>query len=206
MGKFVNIVGMRFGRLVVIRRIDQKRGGSYLRECICDCGNTMLATPDYLKKGRTVSCGCYNRETVIKLSTTHGMSSSKIYAIWNGMVQRCTNQNSKAFNNYGGRGIKVCDRWMLFENFYDDMGDRPEGKTLERVDNDGDYSPENCIWATRKQQANNRRVCILLTYNGVTQNISQWAADLKLNAKMLYSRYKRGWSDKDILTKPSRKK
>lgn len=120
------------------------------------------------------------------------MEGTKIYRLWSSMLTRCRNPKSPTYKNHGGRGIKVCERWLSFENFYADMGDRPEGKQLERKDNDGDYTPDNCVWATKKDQANNRRTNRKLTFNGRTQTATQWADELGVSLQCLIYRLKKG--------------
>lgn len=119
------------------------------------------------------------------------MSNTRIYRIWKGMRNRCFNKKGKDYKHYGGRGIKICDKWMKFENFYRDMGEIPENKTLDRKDNNKNYCKENCHYATRKQQANNRRSNVLITYNGKTQNVMQWSKELNLSFEALYKRARR---------------
>ena len=154
------LTGIRFGRLVVGFR-DGSQNGKSVWMCLCDCGNEMRAVAGNLKSGMTASCGCLQRERTAEASLTHGASRrhqrSNAYDSWGKMIQRCTNPTNKDWRHYGGRGITVCDRWRDFNLFLQDMGERPDGLTLERLDNDQGYCPRNCAWATRKQQANNTR-------------------------------------------------
>lgn len=133
---------------------------------------------------------------------THGMRGTAIYGIWSGMRTRCLSSNSSAFKNYGGRGIAICERWNDFANFYADMGDPPEGMTLERKNNDGPYSPDNCEWATRGEQAKNRRKKRLITADGVTKPLWQWAEESGLKFGTIHRRLKMGWSEQDAVTLP----
>jgi len=154
---FKNITGQKFGRLTALKPTPERQGGYIVWECRCDCGIIRKISLSSLTKGHTKSCGCLGRERRLAANIKHGMSKSRIYHTWVKMHQRCSNPHYSGFKNWGGRGIKVCARWHKFENFYEDMGDCPRNRSLDRINNDGDYEPCNCRWATSHEQNTNCR-------------------------------------------------
>ena len=214
-GCFQDLTGQRFGRLIVVKRAENTKSGDARWMCKCDCGNETIVKAKNLKSGGTKSCGCLQkeiaRETCKVHSATHRMSKTTIYNDWNSMKQRCYNPNSEKYHRYGERGIIVCDRWRdSFEAFYEDVSKLPhfgeQGYTLNRIDNDGNYEPNNVEWATPKEQANNRQSNHLLTFNDKTQTIVQWAYETGIKSATIARRLKKGWSVEKALTTPTRKR
>ena len=174
-------------------------------ECRCECGNIGVVRHEKLLSGKSKSCGCWRDENM----TTHGETKPTIrkdtheYWIWNMVVQRCTNPNVKNWMDYGGRGITVCDRWLSYENFIADMGKRPTTKhSIERIDNGSGYCPDNCRWATRPEQARNKRNNHFIELFGRRQHLSGWAREYGIDHALIISRLSRGWSELDAITKP----
>ena len=190
-----NMLGLAFGKLSVVKESKKRSpGGSVCWECLCECGRLKVINGYLLRKGKTRSCGCLRLGTIRYYK--HGMSKTKEYRAWASMKNRCSNQKHKDYKNYGGRGLRVCDKWVnSFESFIKDMGMRPPGRyTIERIDNNKGYSPGNCKWATFKEQLNNTRRNKLISLEGKTKTLSAWCKDLELNYNTIRSRLRMGWS------------
>ncbi len=158
MPKLISLIGQKFGQLEVKAKAENSRGRTSWR-CLCDCGNFIDVIGNSLRTGNTQSCGCLHKEQLSQRNYKHGLSKSPEHDIWRSMIQRCTNKNNKRYKDWGGRGISVCPRWMVFQNFYDDVGPRPSPKhSIDRFpNNNGNYEPGNVRWATAVQQAQNKR-------------------------------------------------
>ena len=207
MRKFIDLSGQRFGKLLVIERGPSLEGNNSARWCcICDCGKTTIVMGFNLKNGNTQSCGCIHKE-ICRLNhhRTHDLSRSHLYNIMHGMKTRCYNPNCKHYSKYGGRGIYICDEWkedfLTFYNWAHQNGYKKE-LSLDRIDNNGPYSPENCRWATSKEQQNNTRANKLVTFNNKTMTIPQWGDTLGIELEVLRKRIERNWTFEEIVTTP----
>jgi len=191
-----NLQGQRFGRLLAIE-FSSLQSGRALWMCICDCGKNAIVNEHNLKSGHTSSCGCLHSERFSRL--THGMSKTQTYRSWAKMMERCYNAANIEFPRYGARGIVVCEKWKKFDGFFSDMGERPKGKTIDRKDNNGNYDPANCRWATLTEQSRNRRNNRMVTLNGITKPLVQWAEDLGVRYGKVRNRLFAGWAIEDAL-------
>lgn len=199
--RLINLVGNKFSRLTVLSHAG-KKGREHCWLCQCECGKTKVIFGHNLKRGLTTSCGCRHKEIV---TTSNGETYSPEWAAWYHMIHRCTNKANKQFRHYGGRGISVCQRWLgSFENFLEDMGRRPSPlHTIDRYpDNNGNYEPGNCRWATMKEQGRNRRSNRLIVINGQEKTISEWAESSGIPWSTIYNRINRGWKLSRLLEKP----
>lgn len=191
-----NLIGKKFGRLTVIG-IDDKPSRKTYFVCQCDCGNVKTIRGDSLKCGAVKSCGCLKKEQdKINLTANHShkQSGTRLYQIWIGMKMRCNNVHDTSYHRYGGRGIKVCEEWEnKFENFYNwsIKNGYDETLTIDRINNDGNYEPNNCRWANAKEQCNNRETNIKITIGNSTKTLTEWCLIFNLDFKMIYARYSR---------------
>lgn len=210
MSKLIDLIGKRYGHVTVIGRAKNPYSGNHHAAwlCRCDCGKEFVALGDNLRANRYVSCGCERSERAKKQFSTHGMSNTRLYKIWLCMRSRCYYEKNNDFKWYGARGIKVCDEWMRsFESFsrwalshgYDDT------LSIDRIDCNQGYSPENCRWATAAMQANNTRDNHMLTFQGKTQSMALWAKETGLKYGTIKSRLQYGWNVEKALTTPARK-
>lgn len=192
----VNMTGLTYGHFCVIERAGRTPRGLALWLCKCVCGNELAIEGAKLRSGHTTSCGCMKG----KANRTHGMRGTPTHNSWCAMKQRCNYPKNDQYADYGGRGIRVCDRWnKSFEAFLADMGERPEGMTIERKDTNGNYEPGNCRWATMPEQQRNRRSTILVERGGITKCVKDWCDDLCLNVDRVYGRIRRGATPAEAL-------
>lgn len=206
--KCVDMTGKRFYFLTVLRETEVRLGNHIGWLCRCDCGKEIIASGAPIRAGKHKSCGCKKRTLISASRIAHGHSNkgdangspTRTYTTWTNMLKRCRSQKHKSFKEYGGRGIRVCDKWSSFQGFLDDMGERPEGMTLGRIDNNKGYYKENCRWETHKQQARNRRNSRTLTYSGSTRTIAEWSEITGLRFDTLVKRLESGWPIEKALT------
>lgn len=207
MWKIKNLIGQRFGRLTVIEFAGTKNSKAYWK-CRCDCGNICVVRSSHLKDGSTQSCGCLASEVTITRSTIHGMSYNKTYTTWQRMKQRCFYKKSIGYSGYGGRGITVCDEWRdNFQTFYDYVSKLEhfgeEGYSLDRINNDGNYEPDNVRWATAKEQARNKRTTVFVEYEGETISLQEAAERSRINYVAMKTRWGAGVRGEELF-KPLR--
>jgi hypothetical protein len=207
--KAKDLAGQRFGRLVAMGPVGQRKTTEVLWLCQCDCGNQATARASLLANGTTRSCGCLAREGVSGRNRKHGFYGTHIYKVWQGMKGRCSDFDSDHYASYGGRGIRVCAEWVAsFQSFYshvsglEHFGD--DGYTLDRIDVDGHYEPGNVRWATANEQGRNKRSNRLLTYQGRTQPMAAWAEELGIDNGTLFYRLSHGWEVERALATPVR--
>ena len=201
MPKIIDLTGQRFGRLVAMRPTDERRRGCRVWLCQCDCGLQKAFTGIDLRRCDSKSCGC------IVYTRKHGHAReggrTPTYCSWQGMINRCTRPTHNRYSRYGGRGIKVCERWLSsFENFLADLGEKPAGMSLDRIKTDGDYEPGNCRWATSGEQARNTSRNVMLTAFGKTQCVMAWASECGISYSGLVKRLKKGMTVEEAVSMP----
>ena len=195
-----DLAGQQFGRLKVVNSVYVKGAGT-VWVCKCECGNEIFARAGNLTRGNTKSCGCLRKRTK-PISHPKPPRRGDTKLSWELMINRCHNRKSEKWKDYGGRGITVCPQWLDYNTFLADMGERPLGTTLDRIDNDGNYEPGNCRWATAKQQANNRRDNVRLQAFGREQTLRQWAEEYKLPVSTFAGRLQKGMEVEGALLLP----
>lgn len=204
--KFISLENQKFGRLTVIRR-GPNRVKKVAWECLCDCGNTTLVTSYNLKSGKISSCGCLKRELLTNKNIKHNQRHTKLYEIWKAIKQRCNNPNNIGYKNYGGRGITICEEWQNnFESFYEWSINNgyTEQLSIDRIDVNGNYEPNNCRWATRLEQANNTRNTKYYTYDNKTLPLRYWCNIYNMNYKQIYDVLRRGVPFEEIIKRYSK--
>lgn len=201
-GKGMDLTGQVFDRLTVLNEAPRRTTGKTalivrMWRCKCECGNVCIKWQPDLRSGNAQSCGCIKRK--------HGLASTPEYNSWKSMINRCTDPSNKLFNRYGGRGITVCKRWLQsVTHFISDMGTRPDrGYSLERINNDGNYTPKNCKWAHRNEQANNRSNNHLLIVDGVSKTLAEWSRSVQLTPNTIRARLKKGWTERQSILTPA---
>ncbi len=207
--RVADLTGKRFTRLTVIEFAGRNKHNLILWRCLCDCGNEAICSSyslqETIPRRAKRSCGCLGRDSTSARSKTHGMTHTPTFSSWRGMLHRCEVATATGFDRYGGRGISVCERWHNFADFFADMGVRPSlNHQIERKDNNGNYEPSNCVWATKKEQARNRRSNRLLTHKGESLPVSVWAERAGLTTYQVINRLNLGWEVERALTAPVR--
>lgn len=212
MSKIINLAGLKFGRLTVIKKVKNNKKGNSQWLCRCDCGNEIIVFSNNLCRGNTKSCGCLRKDNAKILFTKHNNCNSRLYVVWRDMKRRCTNPHAKDFINYGANGIKVCKDWNSFQNFYKwamengyDENAKKGKCTLDRINNNGNYEPNNCRWVTVKEQANNRKTNHFITINNETHTIAEWAEIYNIKSYIISNRIRRNWNEIEAVITPLRK-
>lgn len=201
MGKLIDLTGQRFGRLTVIERAGADSHRQMLWKCVCDCGNETIVRGHALREREICSCGCFRKER----SRTHGLTGTRLYRIWRNMKSRCLNKNNPSYKDYGGRGIGICDEWReTFIKFYKwaMVNGYEDSLSIDRINNNKGYSPDNCRWTEQSRQNDNKRNTRRLTYNGEIKTITEWAEELKIERALICDRLAKGWTIEETLTIP----
>ena len=203
----MNLIGQNFNRLTVLSESGRNKNGRIVWLCQCNCGSKINVNSLSLRTKNTQSCGCLRKERTTKLKLSHGKTKTSEYVAWKGLIRRCTKPKNTHYSEYGGRGIKVCDRWLKsFENFLEDMKEKPSSfHSIDRIDNNGNYEPDNCRWATIKEQANNRQNSRYYNYDGEPQTLRQLFNKYSppLSYRTFRARVENGWPMFQALTTPT---
>lgn len=202
--RVIDIKGERFTKLLVLERAGSDRHKQALWRCQCDCGNTIIATTSQLRSGHTKSCGCYHADKLKERNTIHGACKTRLYKIWKGMRHRCSCKGDTNYEYYGGRNIRVCSEWDDFIVFRDWAMSHGyvDGLTIDRIDPDKDYHPDNCRWITMSMQANNKRNNHFITINGETHTLSEWSHITGHSQAAIKARIKKGWDESRAVMTP----
>lgn len=198
MSKEDDISGQSFSNWTALCKSPQPRKWVFQ----CKCGKISHLFKHHVKYGKSKSCGCLTDYS--QISKTHGMRKSSEYTVWSGMKDRCLNPRSISYNNYGGRGIAVCERWLSFKNFYEDMGDRPEGMSIDRIDADGNYEPSNCRWSDAATQSANTSKSLLIEINGISKRLPFWCKENGISNRVATDRIRKGWDPVKAVSFPHR--
>lgn len=202
-----DLTGQRFGRLVAVKRGENDKNNHTTWVCKCDCGNTKIINANNLRTGKSQSCGCATKESARKRKTTHGESKTRLYKIWAEIKERCYSPKNTSYKYYGERGIKMCNEWFYsygtFKEWASTNGYTDE-LTIDRINVNGNYEPNNCRWATYKEQANNKRNNRFIMFNNEIHTLAEWADIVNIDQDILFMRLKRGWSEEKTLTTPIR--
>jgi len=195
MREFINLTGKKFGKLTVMERANNDKSKNTQWVCKCDCGKIAVFRADHLKKGATKSCGCSKGEAISISKLKHGMRRTKLYGVWNSMIQRCKNPNTCGARLYHDRGISVCPEWQEFETFknWALQNGYADNFTIDRIDNNKGYYPENCRWVDLITQANNKRTNRIIEFNGEKKTLAQWVREYNAEYGKVWLRLKRGW-------------
>ena len=198
-------MGNIYGKVTGVREEGRAKGRKVLWGCRCECGNYTVVEGNRLRSGMTKSCGCLRINTIVAFNKKHGMASNRLYNIWSHMKSRCLNKNDRAYRRYGGRGITVCEEWQQFKPFMKWALENGYNDDLEidRINNNGNYSPENCRFVTPKENSRNRRSNRLITIDGKTKTLAEWSEISGLDSSLIRFRVVNGWSEKQLLVSPS---
>ena len=213
--KITSLIGVKTGDVTVVDFFGRGTGGEPRWLCLCSCGKKWDVSASSIRRGRLRSCGCRKLEFMSAASKKHGQSYGKNenggpateYKIWQGIKSRCFNPKCTQYKNYGARGITMCESWRTsFEQFLKDVGKRPSGTCIDRINNNGNYEPGNVRWVTQRQQMNNTRLSVRVEFDGVSKTLAEWAREKGLDYRTFYSRLRHGWSVERAITEPATRK